>query len=88
MRGENIDGYFALSTLESAHTTISPIIFYNLCSLAAPAYPKPLLLENNICIIALMPDLQRVLFYSMTEFLYHSSSTKLILSSILIIGLI
>jgi hypothetical protein len=54
--------------------------------MATPANSKPLLLENHICIVALTPDLQRVSFYSVIEFLYHSSSTELILSLILIKG--
>ena len=35
-----------------------------------PRYPKPLLLENRICIVALTPDLQAVSFYSITDFLH------------------
>ena len=68
------------------HTLISPIFFYSLCPMAIPRYLKPLLLENHVHIVALTPDLQRVSFYSVTEFLYHSSTTKLILSLILIKG--
>jgi hypothetical protein len=70
------------------HTSISPIIFYKLSSVASPGYPKPLQLENRVCIIALTPDLQRVSFYSATEFLYHSSTTELILSLILYKGVL
>jgi hypothetical protein len=62
------------------YTFISPIIFYKLCSVATPGQPKPLLLENYILIVALTLDLQRVSFYSVTELLHHSSTTKLILS--------
>ena len=54
--------------------------------MAIPRYLKPLLLENHVHIVALTPDLQRVSFYSVTEFLYHSSTTKLILSLIFIKG--
>jgi hypothetical protein len=39
-----------------------------------------LMLENYIPIVALTPDLPRVFFYSVTEFLHHSSTIKLILS--------
>jgi hypothetical protein len=66
------------------HTLISPIIFYKLCSVATPRYPKPLLLQNRIYIIALILDLQRVSFYNIIVFLYYSSTTKLILSLILL----
>jgi hypothetical protein len=62
------------------HTLISPIIFYKLCSVATLGHPKLLLLENYILIVALTPNLQRVSFYSVIEFLHHSSTTKLILS--------
>ena len=68
------------------HTFISPIIFYKLCSVATPGHPKPLPLENHVRIVALMPDLQRVSLYSVTDFLYHSSTTKLVPSLILIKG--
>jgi len=39
---------------------------------ATPGYPEPLLLENHIRIVALTPDLQRVSFDSVIDFLYHS----------------
>jgi len=38
---------------------------------------KPLLLENRIYIVALTPELQRVLIYSIIVFLYYSSTTEL-----------
>ena len=75
-----------LSILKSIHTLISLIIFYKLYSIATPRYPKPLLLENHVGIVALMPSLQRVSFYNITKFLYHSLTTELILSLILIKG--
>jgi hypothetical protein len=56
------------------------IIFYKLCSVAILGHLELLLLENYILIVALTPDLQRVSFYSVTEFPHHSSTTKLILS--------
>jgi hypothetical protein len=49
-------------------------------------HPEPFLLENHVRIVALMPDLQRVSFYSVTDVLHHSSTTELILSLILIKG--
>jgi hypothetical protein len=66
------------------HTLISLIIFYKLWSVAAPRHLKLLLLENRIYIVALTPDLQRVLIYNIILFLYRSSTTKLILSLILL----
>jgi hypothetical protein len=55
---------------------------------ATPGHPEPLLLENHVRIVALTPDLQRVSFYNVTGFLYHSTTTELLLSLILIKGLI
>jgi hypothetical protein len=77
-------GTLTLSILKSVHTLISPIFSYKLDSLATPGYPKPLPLENHVRIIALTPDLQRVSFYSIIDFLHHNSTTKLLLSPILI----
>jgi hypothetical protein len=54
------------------YTLISPIIFYKLCSVVTPGYPEPLVLENHVRIVALTPNLQRVSFYSVKDFLYHS----------------
>ncbi|KAN0122743.1 hypothetical protein V8E51_001069 [Hyaloscypha variabilis] len=51
--------------------------------MATPRHPKPLLLGNRVHIIALTPNLQRVSFYSVIDFLYHSSTTELIPSPIL-----
>lgn len=48
------------------------MIFYKLYSVATPRHPKPLLLENRIYNVALTPNLQRVFFYSIIVFLYHS----------------
>ena len=77
-------GTLTSSILKSVYTSISPIFSYKLYSVATPGHPEPLPLENHIHIIALTPDLKRVSFYSIIDFLYHSSTTKLILSLILI----
>jgi hypothetical protein len=66
------------------HTLISSIFSYKLYSIATPGHSKPLPLENHIRIIALTPDLQRVSFYSIIDFLHHSFTIELILSLILI----
>jgi hypothetical protein len=61
---------------------------HTLISLIFPLYvvfrsqTEPLLLENHVHIVALTPNLQRV-FFSVTYFLYYSSTTELILSLIL-----
>jgi hypothetical protein len=83
---KKIIGTLTLSILKSIYTLISPIIFYKLCSIATPRHLKPLLLENHTYIVALTPNLQRVSFYNIIEFLYYSSTTELILSLILIKG--
>jgi hypothetical protein len=81
---EKIIGTLTSSILKSVHTLISPIFSYKLYSVATPGHPKPLPLENHVRIIALTPDLQRVSFYSIIDFLNHSSTIKLIPSLILI----
>jgi hypothetical protein len=68
------------------HTSISPIFSFKLCFVATPRYPKPFPLENHGRIVTLTPDLQRVSFYSVIDFLYYSPTTKFILSLILIKG--
>jgi hypothetical protein len=70
------------------HTLIFPIIFYKLYSIVTLGYPKPLLLENHIYIVALTPDLQRVSFYSVIDFLYYTSTTEPILSLMLYKGIL
>jgi hypothetical protein len=72
---EKITGTLALSILKSIYTLIPPVIFYKLYSVAIAGH-----LENHVYIIALTPDLQRVSFYSIIDFLYHSSTTELLLS--------
>jgi hypothetical protein len=67
-------------------TLISPIFSYKLYSVATPGHPKPLPLENHVRIIAFTPDLQRVSFYSVIDFLHHSFTTELLLPLILIKG--
>jgi hypothetical protein len=80
---EKMIGTLILSISKSIHTLIPPIMLYKLYSVATPGHPKPLLLEYYVVIIAFTPDLERVLFYSVTELLHHSSTTELILHPIL-----
>jgi hypothetical protein len=54
---EKIIGTLTSNILKSVHTLISLIFFYKLYSVATPRYPKLLLLENYIYIVALTPDL-------------------------------
>jgi hypothetical protein len=83
---EKIIGTLTSSILKSIHTSMSPIFFYKLYSVATPGHPEPLPLEIHVRIIALTPDLQRVSFYSIIDFLYYRSTTELILFLILIKG--
>jgi hypothetical protein len=70
---EKIISTLTLSILKSIYTLISLIFPYKLYSVATPGYLKLLLLENHVCIIAFIPDLQRVSFFNVIGFLYHSS---------------
>jgi hypothetical protein len=83
---EKTIGTLTSSILKSVHTSISPIFSYKLYSVATPGHPEPFSLENYGRIVALTPDLQRVSFYSVIDFFYHSSTAELILSLILIKG--
>ena len=79
---EKIIGTLTSSILKSVYISISLIFSYKLYSVTTSGHPEPLSLENHVRIIALTPDLQRVAFYSVTDFLHHSSITKLIPSPI------
>jgi hypothetical protein len=81
---EKIIGTLTSSILKSVHTLISPIFSYKLYSVATLRHSETLPLENHIRIVALTSDLQRVSFYSVINILYHSSTTELLLSLILI----
>ena len=43
-----------------------------LCCVATPGHPEPLLLQNHVRMVAITPDLQRVSFHRVIDFLYHS----------------
>jgi hypothetical protein len=75
-------GTLTLNISKSLHTLISPILFNKLCSSSTPRHPKPLLLENYVHVVNHTPNLQRVSFYSVIGFLYHSSTIELIISLI------
>jgi hypothetical protein len=81
---EKLIGTLILSILKSVYTLISPIFSCKLYFIAIPGHPKPVLLENHVCIIAFTLDLQRVSFYSIIDFLYYIFTTKLLLSLILV----
>ena len=83
---EKMTGTLTSSILKSVHTSISPIFLDKLCSVATCEYSEPLLLENYIHIVALVPDLWRVSFHSAIEFLYHTSTIELLPLQILIKG--
>ena len=81
---EKIIETLTLRILRYIHTSISPIFSYKLYSVATPGHSKHLSPENYIRVIALTPDLHRVSFYSVIEFLYYNSTIELLLSLILI----
>jgi hypothetical protein len=68
-----IIGTLTLSNLNSMYTLTHFIIFYKSYSAATPQYSKPLPLLNYVCVVALTPNLQVVLFYSIIELLKNSS---------------
>jgi hypothetical protein len=72
-------GTLTSTILKPMYTIISPISFYKLYSVATPGHSEPLLLLYHLRIVVLAPDLQRVSFYSVIKFLYHSSTIKLLL---------
>jgi hypothetical protein len=63
---------------------MSLIFLYNSYSIAIPKYSRPLLLKIYVCVVALTRNLQRVYLYSITEFLYCSTTIALLLLLILI----
>ena len=46
--------------------------------MATPEYPSCLRLKKHIRVVVLTPDLQRVSFYSITDFLSYSCTTELV----------
>jgi hypothetical protein len=54
---EKITGTLTSSISKSIYTLISLMFPYKLYSVATPGQPKPILLENHVRIVALMPDL-------------------------------
>jgi hypothetical protein len=84
---EKNNRYFDFKYLKlCAHINTSNLFRYKLCSVATPKHFGPLPLENYVRIVALAPDLRKVSFYSVIEFLYHSSTIKLLSLLILIKG--
>jgi hypothetical protein len=84
LRAGKNDRYFDFKYLKiCTHLNISDTFFYKLCSVATLGHLELFPLENHVHVVAFTPDSQRVSFYSIIEFLYHSSITKLIQSLIL-----
>jgi hypothetical protein len=67
-----IIGTLTLSNLNSIHISAQPIILYKSYSVVTFGPPKPVLLNNYFCVVALTLDLQAVFFYNITEFLKNS----------------
>jgi hypothetical protein len=72
----NLRGTLTFSTPKSKHKLISLISMYMLRFIATPKHLELLLPKNYICIIALMPDLQRVFFRGVIEFPYYNSTIR------------
>jgi hypothetical protein len=53
-------------------------VFHNLCLIANSGHFGTLLLEIYIRLVVLTPDFQKVLVYSVIEFLYYSSTTEIL----------
>ena len=85
---EKIIGTLTSRILKSVHTSISLIIFCNLCSVAIPERPEPFSLGSHVRIVALMPDVLMVSFCSITSYFSYRSITELLTSLILSEGLI
>jgi hypothetical protein len=83
LRAGKNNRYFHFKHLRIHAHLDTPYNVLKLYSVATSGHLKPLLLEYHVVIIALTPDLQRVFFHSVTEFLHHSSTTELILPLIL-----
>lgn len=66
---EKIIGTLTSKIIKSMHTSISLIFSYKLYSVATPEHSELLLLENHICIIAFILDLQKISFYNVINFL-------------------
>lgn len=79
-------GTLTLSNLGSVHISIFPIVLYKLYSMATPKQYRPLYLENNVRIVAFAPDLRKVPFHGVIEFLCYSSTIELLLLLIFING--
>ncbi len=56
-----------------------PTILYKLCSVATPKQYRPLHLENYVRIVAFAPDLRKVPFHGVIEFLRYSSTIEFLL---------
>jgi hypothetical protein len=73
-----IIGTLTSNMLNSMHTLMTPIFMYKSCSIATTEHSKPILLENCVRIVAIAPDLWTVSIYNAIEFLYRSSTIKLL----------
>ena len=77
-------GTLTLSISNSEHASKSSIFLYKSCSVATSEHSELLPSENYVRIVALAPDLQKVSFYSIIEFLNRSSTIELLSLLILI----
>ncbi len=71
-------GTLTSNNLDSVHTSIFPIVLCKSCAVATLEHRDPSQLENDLRILAFVPDL-RSLLLTIIEFLYHNTTTKLAL---------
>lgn len=64
------------------HVLISSLFLHKLCSVATLEHSELFLLKNHVLVVALTPNLRRASFYSVPDFLRHSSTIELLLSLI------
>ena len=76
---EIIRGTLTSSGSHFVHTSRFTILLHKPCSIAISRYSGPPYLENYARVVAFKPGLQRASFYSVTDFLPHSITAKLLL---------
>jgi hypothetical protein len=74
---ENLTSILTLSIVKSMHTAISLKIFCQLYPVATPEQPNCLRLKKSRSRRRLTPDLQRVSFYRITDFLTTAAALSL-----------
>ena len=76
---ENVRGTWTSTSLDSMYTSTFTIFLYKPYTIAISTYLGPSYLENYARVIAFKPDLRRVSFYNVIDFLLYSTTVKLLL---------